>query len=69
MCILLCLASFFSALLPVAVLCSYSLCEYATINLSLHPDGLMVVSRVCIMNRVAMNILSVSSGISVEGFC
>lgn len=41
---------FFSVFLPVAVLCTYSLYEYATIYLSLDTDGLMVVSRVCTMN-------------------
>lgn len=31
--------------------------EYATVYLFLHPDGLMVVSTVCIMNGAAMDIL------------
>lgn len=53
---------FCSMLLPVAALMfiftvNCSLCDYATTSFSLHPDGLMAVSRVCIMNRAAMIIL------------
>lgn len=58
LCIFFCVCFFFhSMLLPVASYCSFP-CGLYSVYSSFYPDGLTVVSRACLMNRAAMDILS-----------